>query len=75
MFEHFIPLAGRETYRASPHKDRMDLLTQSLVSQRYRPAVIGQHLREWLRSCQCWNEIAQKAWSDPSWLDNQEGVI
>jgi len=49
MFEHFIPLAGREAYRASPHKDRMDLLTQSLVSQRYRPAVIGQHLREWLR--------------------------
>jgi len=49
MFEHFIPLAGREAYRASPHKDRMDLLTQHLVSQRYRPAVIGQHLREWLR--------------------------
>jgi len=49
MFEHLIPLAGRESYRASPHKDRMDQLTQHLVSQRYRPAVIRQHLREWLQ--------------------------
>lgn len=49
MFEHFIPVAGRESYRASPHKGRMDQLAQHLVSLRYRPAVIRQHLREWLR--------------------------
>ena len=49
MFEHYIPMARRDEYRASPHKARMDLLAQHLVRQRYGRGAITQHVREWLR--------------------------
>ena len=35
--------------RTSPYKDRIDLIGQRLVEQRYHPEVTAQHLREWLR--------------------------
>jgi site-specific recombinase XerD len=49
MFEDYIPLARRDDYRVSPHKDRMDLLVQHLIRQRYGRGAITQHAREWLR--------------------------
>jgi site-specific recombinase XerD len=36
-------------YLISPHKDRIDLVGETLLSQNYRFAVVQNHLLEWLR--------------------------
>lgn len=49
MLSKFVPADRVESYRACPHKSRIDLIGQRLVEQRYLPVVIAQHMREWLR--------------------------
>ena len=49
MLSSFFPAERLESYRSSPYKDRIDLIGQRLVEQRYHPEVTAQHLREWLR--------------------------
>jgi integrase len=49
MYACFYPADRVESYRASPHKAHIDRITASLLQQRYVPAVVAQHVREWLR--------------------------
>ena len=49
MFMRFYPTDRQEAYRGSPYKERIDRVAQHLADQRYSPAVMAQHLREWLR--------------------------
>ena len=49
MLTNFVPADRVASYRASPHKSRIDLIGQHLIEQQYLPVVIAQHVREWLR--------------------------
>lgn len=49
MFSNWFSGVSRGEYRRSPHKQRIDHLTNSLLKLRYAPEVIRQHLHEWLR--------------------------
>ncbi len=49
MLSKFVPADRVASYHACPHKNRIDLIGQRLVEQRYLPVVLAQHVREWLR--------------------------
>ena len=49
MFSDCFSGVSRGEYRTSPHKQRIDHLTNSLLKLRYAPEVIRQRLHEWLR--------------------------
>lgn len=52
MLSRFFPADRLVRYRASPFKNRIDLIGQRLVHERYQREVTEQHLREWLRFTQ-----------------------
>ena len=60
MLSKFVPADRVASYHACPHKNRIDLIGQRLVEQRYLPVVLAQHVCD-VDGCLKGRKVGRKA--------------